>query len=273
MSVGVERVDGLAVYRRDATAAGVPGLAVVTVHGAMDRGAAFAELGRRLPEHPVVRYDRRGYARSAALAPAPDIESSVTDLARVGDGRRCVVVGHSMGGIIALALADRRPDLVSAVVVLEAPMPWEPWCPSPMGSAALDPTPSAEDAAEAFLRRMLGDTRWERLPTGTRQRRRAEGAALLADLVAARAGRPFDPAALDVPVIVGMGADTDDHHQRACAELAASVTDAERVTVPGARHDLHVSHPGAVADMVHRASARVGASVVGAGTYVRSPHR
>ena len=45
------------------------------------------------------------------------------------DGRPAVVFGHSFGGDIALAAAERHPQLVRAVGTYEAPMSWEPWWP------------------------------------------------------------------------------------------------------------------------------------------------
>jgi pimeloyl-ACP methyl ester carboxylesterase len=39
-----------------------------------------------------------------------------------GEGRRVAVVGHSRGGMIVKLAAQRRPDLVSGIVVLSAPV-------------------------------------------------------------------------------------------------------------------------------------------------------
>lgn len=63
-------------------------------HGFSDRPAGFS-------------YSLEGHARSVA---------AVLD----GLGARgCWVIGHSMGGTVAIVLADLRPDLVSALVVAE----------------------------------------------------------------------------------------------------------------------------------------------------------
>jgi pimeloyl-ACP methyl ester carboxylesterase len=256
---GVERVGGLAVSRRDPRGdGGHDGRrpAVVFVHGAMDRGAAFAGVCRHLPDHPTVRYDRRGYGRSADAGIASTVDAQVDDLlavvstATVGPA---VLVGHSLGGVVALAAAARAPWPVAAVVVYEPPTPWAPWWPT----AAPTPDVSPEDSAERFMRRIVGDARWEALPAGTQARRRREGPALVADLTALRGGAPFDAAAITVPVVLGRGDAAHPRHVRAVDELARSIPDAEVVLVDGAAHDAHHRRAIAFADLVRRGADRV----------------
>ena len=100
------------------------------VHGSMDRSAGMARAAGRLAGHHVVRYDRRGYGRSAPHDGPFGIEEQVADLAAVLDGRPAVVFGHSYGGNVALGLADRHPSLVEAVGVYETPLSWLDWWPS-----------------------------------------------------------------------------------------------------------------------------------------------
>jgi pimeloyl-ACP methyl ester carboxylesterase len=107
------------------------------------------------------------------------------------------------------------------------------------------------------MRRLVGDQRWESLPQGTRQQRRAEGRALLADLAAMKSGgAPFDAAMLDVPVVAGYGSVTSDRHQRATRELAGEVTDCELVTIEDAPHGAHYSHPEQFASFIRQTVAR-----------------
>ena len=100
------------------------------------------------------------------------------------DGRSAAVFGHSFGGDIALAAAQRHPDLVRAVGAYEPPMPWEPWWPSATARRKRHRAyqrDGAGAAAEAFMRRMIGDEVWERLPASTRDERRADGPALVGE--------------------------------------------------------------------------------------------
>ncbi|MEZ5180555.1 MAG: alpha/beta hydrolase [Acidimicrobiales bacterium] len=227
---------------------------VVLVHGAMDRSASFGRMARHLDGLALVRYDRRGYGRSAALG-AVDLDGHVADLLAVIGGRRSVVLGHSFGGVAALVAAVQVPDVVRAVVAYEAPSPWEPWWPgTPSGGAPVD----AADEAEAFMRRAIGDRYWERLPARTRADRRAEGPALQADLRSLAGPAPYDAAAISVPTLACWGSETTWWHHRAAAELAASAPLGEEVVVAGAQHGVHLSHPTAAAGLVRRGLERSG---------------
>ena len=90
--------------------------------------------------------------------------------------------GHSYGGNVALALAERHPELVRAVAVYEVPLSWLPWWPGAPAGAARRTRGTPEDAAEQFMRRMIGDDQWEALPESTRAARRAEGVAFVEEI-------------------------------------------------------------------------------------------
>src|SRR3954447_17941845 len=92
-----------------------PGLLVVLVHGSMDRSGSWVRVVRELRDRHTVRYDRRGYGRSLDDGPGT-MDQHVADLFAVIESRPCVVAGHSYGAAIALAAAQRRPDLVQGVV-------------------------------------------------------------------------------------------------------------------------------------------------------------
>lgn len=235
---------------------------VVFVHGALDRATSFERTRHRLveiePDVDITTYDRRGYGRAVDLEPpARSFDDHVADLLGRLDDRPTVLVGHSLGGDIALTAAVRRPDVVRAVVSYEAPMPWEPWWPSDTAGAAAVQADDPAGAAEAFMRRMIGDERWERLPSRTKEARRREGVALLTDLAGLRAGRPFDPADVRAPVVVGVGSRSRPHQVEAAPRLVASLPDAEMVVIEGASHGAHLSHPREFADLVRRAFARL----------------
>lgn len=246
------RPAGLHVLEHPAPTAGAPLVAVV--HGAMDRAASFGRVARHLGDLHLIRYDRRGYGRSAGIPPG-SLDDHVADLLAVLAGRPATVFGHSIGGVIALVAAERAPEVVRSVLVYEAPTPWAPWWPSPASPASPAPTDPA-DEAEAFMRRAIGDRFWERLPARTRAERRAEGGALRADVASLGGTAPFAADQLEVPAVVGIGADTTWWHARAGRELADALVAGELRAVAGAGHGVHLSHPTATADLVREAVAR-----------------
>jgi pimeloyl-ACP methyl ester carboxylesterase len=230
---------------------------VVLVHGTLDRSTGFARVRRELREFRVVAYDRRGYARSRDVQPAATgIEEHVDDLLAVLAGRPAVVVGHSYGADVTLTATTRPGTPIRGVVAYEPPMTWLPdWPRDTAGAAAVRAAVEAGDtgaAAEWFLRRMAGDEAWERLPERTKAERRAEGATLVAELRSIRDEAPFDPAEVAVPVVVGCGTSSAEHHRRATEALARALPHGELVLVEGAAHGAHLSHPCAFADLIRR---------------------
>jgi pimeloyl-ACP methyl ester carboxylesterase len=230
---------------------------VALVHGAMDRSGGMLRVRRALQSScRVLRYDRRGYARSLVAGPPTSFGQQVDDLATLLDGRPAVLAGHSFGGLVCLALAERQPALVRSVLAYEAPMTWLPWWPSARaGGVAAGTDESGHRAAEWFLRRMIGDETWERLPRGMRAERLAEGPTLLAEMRSVRppAPVPVEPAAIAVPVLAAYGSETRPHHRRGATDLADAAPHGELACIDGATHGAHLSHPDDFARLVRRA--------------------
>jgi pimeloyl-ACP methyl ester carboxylesterase len=222
---------------------------VALVHGSMDRSAGLLKLSRRLDtRHRVLRYDRRGYGRSRPHPGPFGMESQVEDLVAVLDGRPAVVFGHSYGGNIALATAMRHPDLVRGAAVYEPPLSWLDWWPgSTAGADALATRGEPADAAERFMRRLVGDERWARLPPATRTARRREGVAMVGELTDLRSRAPWIAAEVTVPVLAIHGSRGRAHHRMSTEQLAATLPDCRVVEIAGARHFGPNTHPIEVA--------------------------
>ena len=241
---------------------------VVLVHGSMDRSSGMRKAARTLADgFRVVTYDRRGYGRSMGVGPPFGVDEQVEDLVAVIDGRPAIVLGHSFGGDVALAAAERHPALLRAVGTYEAPMSWEPWWPDDTAGGdavriGAEDGPSA--AADAFARRMVGDRIWDRLPPATRAQRLAEGPALVGELSDLRRRPPYDPQRITVPVLVARGERCAPHHldgARALVERLArrpAGTVCEAVVVPDVGHGVHLDQPEALAGLVRRLAAMAG---------------
>jgi pimeloyl-ACP methyl ester carboxylesterase len=97
--------------------------ALLLIHGNASSARWWDDLVPMLTgSHRVIRIDLLGYGRSAKPADRsyalPDQARRVgVAMDRLGVGR-VVAVGHSSGGAAATALAEQRPDLVAALVLI-----------------------------------------------------------------------------------------------------------------------------------------------------------
>src|ERR687896_1947420 len=103
---------------------GGEGPPIVLVHGLGGAASNWIELA------PALAHDRRvlvpdlpGHGGSSPLPAAPNLEPFADRLGLVLEREQAspaVVVGHSLGCVVALRLAMRRPDLVRGLVLVSA---------------------------------------------------------------------------------------------------------------------------------------------------------
>ena len=113
--------DGVALAYLDEGGGDPP---VVLVHGmACDHTHVLPQLRHLSPRHRTIAVDLRGHGRSDKPRGAYTTEVFGDDLVFLFDQLgldRPVLIGHSLGGSISLALAARRPDRVGALVLLDS---------------------------------------------------------------------------------------------------------------------------------------------------------
>lgn len=99
---------------------------VVLLHGITSSVRTWDWLVPDLVDrYRVIRLDFRGHGGSGRAPGGYDYAGYVSDAAAVCEqvaGGPCVVVGHSLGGGTAAALAQQRADLVRAVVLEDPPL-------------------------------------------------------------------------------------------------------------------------------------------------------
>lgn len=213
---------------------------IVLIHGTLDRAASFRRTARRLDGLDVVAYDRRGYDRSLAAGASSDMTRHVADALAVADGRRCVMVGHSFGGLIALGAAEAAPETVVAVGAYEAPAPWLVDIGDPAG---WDHRDDPAEAAAAFFVEAVGQASWDRLGEPFRAARRAEGEALVADLTMAREGPSFDLDDILQPITYAVGTAGGPRYVASGRAIIDRLPHAALVPIEGPGHGAHMSHP------------------------------
>ncbi|MER5933756.1 alpha/beta hydrolase [Streptomyces sp. NPDC002054] len=168
-------IDGRALSYLDFGGAGRPLLAL---HGGLSEGLLYADLAARLGDGwRVIAPDQRGHGESDR-ATAYDRAGYLADLVALLEYlgfSPLPVIGHSLGGLNAFHLAAERPDLVSALVVIDSGVVFPEDAPNPVGFLAGVPytAPTREELITACgtwgpvvapaLRPLPGDTGW-RLP-------------------------------------------------------------------------------------------------------------
>lgn len=145
------------------------GLPVVLVHGMTEAGTTWPDLVASWgPDRHLVAPDLRGHGASprftaAQLEAAPDV--LLADVLDVIDAQTepVVLVGHSLGGLLALRAALRRPSAVRALVLEDPAQPSGLPAPDPeivaANEAFLDSMASAADRATQVAR-MRRETSW-----------------------------------------------------------------------------------------------------------------
>jgi pimeloyl-ACP methyl ester carboxylesterase len=245
------------------------GLPVLGIHGTPSSAVLWEEAAAELAKIcRCIIYDRRGFHRSDRPVPfvSVDLADHVDDAAALLDALSAtpaVVVGRSTGGEIALALAHRHPDKVTALVLLEPAVFWldpkdQAWAgrlrATVLEAAAQDPS----SAAATVIRDALGDQVWETLPEELRELFAATSPAVLAEIrgdgldLSANppALRPEELAAVSLPTLLVSAEDSPAVLRTVNSRLSQLLPGAQSVLVSGG-HLINPAHP-AVLEFVGR---------------------
>jgi pimeloyl-ACP methyl ester carboxylesterase len=118
----VHRADGTSICYT--VSAPSPGPTWVFIHGWGCRRTDFAATASFLPaDHRVISVDLAGHGDSRSTRQNWTMAEFAKDVAAVTDAEgvsRCTVVGHSLGGAVAIELARLKPDMVAQVIGIDA---------------------------------------------------------------------------------------------------------------------------------------------------------
>ena len=107
---------------------------LVLLHGITDDGLCWTPVAEVLAEkYDVIMLDVRGHGKSDAPKNGYDYETMATEVAGLLEGlalENPVVMGHSMGAMLALTLAGLHPDLPRAIILEDPPAFWRTRPPS-----------------------------------------------------------------------------------------------------------------------------------------------
>jgi len=128
------------------------GEAIVLIHGGLlaDENAPLAREPALTARYKVINYHRRGFAGSTKNGQPASIEDQAADtrglLGRLGV-EKTHVVGHSLGGVIAIQVALDEPQRVQSLALME---------PALMGAIAKAQAAHNPDAIESQKQFMAG---------------------------------------------------------------------------------------------------------------------
>ncbi|KAA2240270.1 alpha/beta hydrolase [Chitinophaga agrisoli] len=96
---------------------------VILLHGLMTSGLCWTGLARALEDdYDVIMPDARGHGKSDVPAYGYQYEDHANDIAGLITALKLpspVLLGHSMGGMIAAVVASRKPDLLRGLVLAD----------------------------------------------------------------------------------------------------------------------------------------------------------
>jgi pimeloyl-ACP methyl ester carboxylesterase len=92
----------------------------VWIHGLGESSTSFEPVVARLPQFAHVLVDLPGYGRSPWPDEPAGLEATADQLAAwLRDQSPAIVVGHSMGGVLATMVAERAPSGVRAIIDID----------------------------------------------------------------------------------------------------------------------------------------------------------
>ena len=249
-------VNGAVVHYRDEGRVDARAIVFINALG-MDLRIWDDLVGPLANAYRIVRYDKRGHGLSELPAGPALIADYSADLAALLDRLEvvgAVVVGLSMGGLVAQSLYHARPDLVAAMALCgtTAKIGTEESWRQRMDEVARG---GVEAVAEATMRRWFTAAfrakRQNELAGWRAMLTRAPrdgyltacGAQMHADL------RPFC-AAIAVPVLCAVGEDDGSTPPAVVREFAGQIGRARFEIIPGAAHMSCIERPEALRGLI-----------------------
>ena len=229
---------------------------LVVLHGLFGAARNWNAIGRRLSaRHRVLAMDLRNHGASprADAMDYPGMAGDVAETMEAAGAAPAALLGHSMGGKTAMALALARPELVSRLLVADiAPVPYPPRQARIVGAmraVPLRPGLSRREADAALLNEGVQDPATRAFLL---QNLRFEGDAPawrcgLEEIAAAMAnieGFPdFAAARYDGPALFLLGERSDYVQPEHRPRIRALFPAARFLTLRGTGHWLHAEKP------------------------------
>jgi pimeloyl-ACP methyl ester carboxylesterase len=229
------------------------GRTLLCIHGSGNNGHSFMPMLERLGDaHSVIALSLPAHARSGGLESLESIEAMAAHVAGVIEAlalRRPVVMGHSMGGAVALELALACPQALGGLVIVGSLAKFPP-----LPDAAFRPL---RDVVQGRARRSFPREAWspstpdEVVHRGWMEDAKTDPRVMLGDLLALRGWAADERlGGIAAPTLVIWGEDELQPMKDGGLALGRGIAGARSLTVPEAGHMVHCEKPDVVADAV-----------------------
>lgn len=232
------------------------GPALVLLHsGVCDRRMWDAQWPSLIDAgYRLVRCDFRGFGESAAADGPHNDADDVLDLLDGLGVAQAAIVGSSYGGQVALEIAARRPERVSALALLCAALPGhEPSAElTELGEReeALLEDGDLDGATELMVETWLGPDAGETVREAVRRMQRHAFGLQSAAEEFEEIEHEVDLAAVRAPCLAVSGAHDLADFRRIAARLPGLLVDAEHVELPWAGHLPSLERPSAITELL-----------------------
>lgn len=259
-----ERSNGIELYWELSGETGDP---FVCVHGGFIDHNHWQFLTPFLADSfRVLTYDRRGHSLSDRAPGQGGVASNVADLSALLknlDLAPAHILGHSYGGLVTLRLAAEQPELFRSMLLHEAPVYElnQETLANELAAANLKGITEAtakiasgqiEAGVRMFVDSALGPHAWAELLDDTRELLFANAPAFVDDV------NDPEPFSVDLsklvnfsqPILLTQGEYGPLALKFISDQLAAELPQAQSLTIAGAEHSPHITHPEAYAAMI-----------------------
>ena len=268
LTMATAKVNGIRLHYELLGDRGIP---LVLVHGSWDSRDDWGEVVSPLAEsYRVLAFDRRGHSRSEHIPGQGCVREDVADLAALIEHLGLApawVAGNSFGASISIRLACQHPELLRGLIAHEPPLfslladdavvaPMLEDVKRLIGAvveriAAGDHAGAAEQFVETVA---LGLGTWVQIPPES-QKAMIENAPTFLDEANDPEALAFDTTWLEgfsKPTLLTMGDQSPPTFAPVVRLLSAALPHAEVVTIQGAGHVPHSTHPVAYVDLLRR---------------------
>jgi pimeloyl-ACP methyl ester carboxylesterase len=260
------KINGIQLFYELSGTGGIP---LVLVHGSWASHHTWDLVVPRLPESfRVLAYDRRGHSESQRPTGQGSVREDVADLAALIEHLGLApawVAGNSFGASLTLRLAGERPELFRGLIAHEPPLfsllgadpavaPLLEEVGRRIGGvveriASGDPAGAAEQFVDTVA---LGPGSWAQLPSHLQQTF-IENAPTFLDEANDPELLAFNLRwiqAFSRPSLLTIGDQSPPTFAPVVAKLSGVLPNVEVVTLPGAGHIPHVTHPDAYVEAI-----------------------